>query len=519
MKRLCCCFLALLLLLAAAPAASASQPLSYKSDVLGFSLTLPGLTDKDIALEERPGALDVYHVPSRERFGGLMGSIVVVSPRSAFFSGGYDRLPYQVLAMGTDRVYLWKSPGGGAATGGEALEDFQRVSQALTTEVLRANLRPALPDSLPVLSTRQDLPYLTAENGTVRPDDPLTRGELAQMLFTLLDADNKDRAFANPFPDVTDPACTRAAGYLASYGILSGYSDGTFLPEEAVTRAAFAVALHRCQFAAPVGRYGIRASFSDVPDGFWAEPYLSSALTLEWMSGYADGTFRPAMSVTRAQAVTALNRVLGRDASHTALPEGGSPFSDLPADHWACANVLEAAGALPEVPAGMVIPAESALPGDADTAFFLSPAEGWAVCGTALRHTTDGGSTWRTVGQPLPLAASGLFFFNNRQGVLLGTDPQGAWWVLKTLDGGETWQDLIATSIWHMDLPTQAFPRGQDFWAAIVSAQLRPAGTDAVYLTVRYTPYESMYARDFTAWAQCTVTADLLNHQAVLAHA
>ena len=67
-----------------------------------------------------------------------------------------------------------------------------------------------------------------------------------------------------------------------------------------------------------------------------------------------------------------------------------------------------------------------------------------------------------------------------------------------------------------MDLPTQAFPRDQDFWKAVVSAQLRPAGTDAVYLTVRYTPYESMYARNFTAWAQCTITANVLDHQATL---
>lgn len=516
MKRLCCCFLALLLLLSAAPTASAAQALTYESDALGFSLTLPGLTDKDVALEERPGGLDVYHVPSRAQFGGLMGSIVVVSPRSAFFSGGYDAPAYEILAMGTDRVYLWHTPGGGAATGGDVLEDFRRVSALLTMDVLRSNLRPVQPDSLPVLSARQDLPYLAAENGTVRPDDPLTRGELARMLYALLEADNKDHAFANPFPDVTDAATARAAEYLASYGILSGYGDGTFRPEEAVTRAVFAVVLHRCQFAAPVGRYGEGDDFSDIPDGFWAKPYLDSALTLGWMSGYDDGTFRPSMSVTRAQAVTVLNRVLGRDASHTTLPEGGSPFSDLPADHWACANVLEATGALPEVPSGIVTPPESTLPGDTDAAFFLSPAEGWAVCGTALRHTTDGGSTWRTVRQPLPLAASGLFFFNDRQGVLLGTDAQGAWQVLKTLDGGETWQDLIATSIWNMDLPTQAFPRDQDFWKAVVSAQLRPAGTDAVYLTVRYTPYESMYARNFTAWAQCTITANVLDHQAAL---
>ena len=59
-----------------------------------------------MTLEERAGGVDVYHAPSREKWGGLMGSIEVVSPRSAFFSGGYNSLPYQVLAMGEDRERL-----------------------------------------------------------------------------------------------------------------------------------------------------------------------------------------------------------------------------------------------------------------------------------------------------------------------------------------------------------------------------------------------------------------------------
>ena len=237
MKRFVCVWMVLLLLLSAMPAASAAAPLTYESAVLGFSLTLPGLTEEDVTLEERAGGVDVYHAPSREKWGGLMGSIEVVSPRSAFFSGGYDSLPYQVLAMGEDRVYLWKSPGGGAATGSEELADYSRVAQLLTTDVLRANLQPAHPDSLPVLNTQGHLAYLTAEGGAIRPDAPLTRGELALALYALLEADNKDTSFADPFSDVTDPDCARAVAYLASYGILSGYEDGTFRPQGNATRA------------------------------------------------------------------------------------------------------------------------------------------------------------------------------------------------------------------------------------------------------------------------------------------
>ena len=97
--------------------------------------------------------------------------------------------------------------------------------------------------------------------------------------------------------------------YLASYGILTGYEDGTFRPDAPVSRAAFAVALHRCQFAAPVGRYGSREDFSDVPAGVWEGAFLVCALVLGWMSGYADGTFRPSLSVTRQRTPSASTAV------------------------------------------------------------------------------------------------------------------------------------------------------------------------------------------------------------------
>ena len=81
------------------------------------------------------------------------------------------------------------------------------------------------------------------------------------------------------------------------------------------------------------------------------------------------------------------------------------------------------------------------------------------------------------------------------------------------------WRDLILNILWDLDFPTEAFPLDEDFWKAVVSARLRPAGTDAVYLTVRYVPYESIYARDFTAYAQCVLTTAELGHYAVPASA
>ena len=78
--------------------------------------------------------MNFYHAPSREKYGGEIGSIVVVSPRSTFFSGHYDDMAYQIIAMGKNQVFLWKTPGGGAPTGGDFLDAFKHVSSTLLDE-------------------------------------------------------------------------------------------------------------------------------------------------------------------------------------------------------------------------------------------------------------------------------------------------------------------------------------------------------------------------------------------------
>ena len=107
------------------------------------------------------------------------------------------------------------------------------------------------------------------------------------------------------------------------------------------------------------------------------------------------GSFTRA-ATDRAQAATALNRVLGRDASRTAVPDGTNPFSDLPADHWACANVLEAAGALPEMPEGIVAVPEDALPRETDAAFSAPPQR----AGPSAAHRCAAPPTAGTPGAP-----------------------------------------------------------------------------------------------------------------------
>ncbi|KUP25729.1 S-layer homology domain-containing protein [Paenibacillus sp. DMB5] len=118
-------------------------------------------------------------------------------------------------------------------------------------------------------------------------------------------------------------------------GLMNGYPDGSFKPDRQITRAELAslVVLLGNITAAP------GAGYSDVAAGYWAESAILQAQGAGILKGYADGTFRPGQPVTRAEAVTAVNRALGRGPLSGA---DASPWSDVPLTHWAFGDILEA---------------------------------------------------------------------------------------------------------------------------------------------------------------------------------
>ena len=375
MKRISI-LLAICLLLDLPAQAAAPALFQCKSDQLGFSVTVPGVRQGEIIAEETDTGVNFYHVPSREKYGGEIGSVVVVSPRSDFFSGHYDDMAYQIIAMGKNQVFLWKTPGGGAPTGGDFLDAFRRVSSAFSMENLRKGLVPAQPDGWPKLQITRHLAYLPVNGGFARPNAPLTRGELAQMLYTLLDDGNKADSYRATFSDTAGKDCAQAVAY-------------------------------------PVGQYGEEFVFADVPAGYWAETYIYSTKVLGWLQGGTDRLFHPEREITRAEAVTAINRMLGRDESVTELLTVENPFSDLAESHWAYANVLEAAGVLKD---DATVPKMDSVPLNTSAYHFSSESDGWAASEGQLFHTTNGGKNWDKVGRPLACAVSGLFFLVSRTG-------------------------------------------------------------------------------------------------------
>ena len=158
-------------------------------------------------------------------------------------------------------------------------------------------------------------------DGTVRPGASITRAEVAVMFFRLLkdDVRNAELTVENGFIDVSeDQWFNTAVSTLAKMGIITGYPDGTFRPGQTITRAEFAALAARFDKSADPPDAG----FSDI-SGHWAYDEITKAAANGWVDGYPDGSFRPDRTISRAEAMALMNRVLNRDpADITDLLEG-----------------------------------------------------------------------------------------------------------------------------------------------------------------------------------------------------
>ena len=161
------------------------------------------------------------------------------------------------------------------------------------------------------LNTTDHFAYIVGYgNGEVRPQNNITRAEVATIFFRLLTDDVRDENLTktNRYSDVAPTAWyNTAVSTLSSMGIITGYPDGTFRPNAAITRAEFAA------IAARFDNDGDKtaAKFSDIAT-HWAKDEISIAYNNGWITGYPDGTFGPQRDITRAETMTLVNRVLNR---------------------------------------------------------------------------------------------------------------------------------------------------------------------------------------------------------------
>lgn len=184
-------------------------------------------------------------------------------------------------------------------------------------------------------NTLKAQPYIQGyTDGSFRPERNVTRAEMATLITRILGTSTLEGS--HEFTDVTSSHWAQAAiSAAAQSGSVQGYTDGSFKPDQAITRAEMAVVLQPLLTSAQMTT--APKAFTDVNE-HWAQQAVEQLSSAGVVTGYKDGTFRPSRPITRAEAVTMLNKLIGLQAETNAAGQ----WSDVPVTHWAY-EAIEAA--------------------------------------------------------------------------------------------------------------------------------------------------------------------------------
>lgn len=179
-------------------------------------------------------------------------------------------------------------------------------------------------------------------DGTFKPGKEVTRAEAVRMFVTLVNEGKElPKNPTTKFKDANNKWYSDEINFAVSKGFISGYSDGTFKPNQGITRAEFA------QMIAVFVKDGYPgySNFKDVK-GHWASNAIDQLYGNKKIKGFPDGTFKPDQKLTRAEAVTVLNSVFGRNTKSTSFTNVNTnslkKFSDVPMSHWAYYQIIDA---------------------------------------------------------------------------------------------------------------------------------------------------------------------------------
>jgi hypothetical protein len=177
-------------------------------------------------------------------------------------------------------------------------------------------------------------------DGNVKPNGNITRAEVTTMFYRLLTADSRDAIFTSvaSFSDMNASMWyNKAVASMAKGNYVTGYPNGTFGGNKKITRAEFVAIAARFMDA----KDGT-VTFTDVSSSNWAYQYIATAVSYGWITGYADGTFKPNQYITRAEAITIINRMLNRGVDAAGLIEGFKAWPDNISGQWYYYDVIEA---------------------------------------------------------------------------------------------------------------------------------------------------------------------------------
>ena len=191
------------------------------------------------------------------------------------------------------------------------------------------------------LNTEKHMAYIIGyPEGDVRPENNISREEVATIIYRLLNEDYRDTILTteNDFPDVEPTRWSnRIISTMENGGYIRGYEDGAFRPGNPITRAEFVTIVS--YFTNDPNK--VAGSFMDI-SGHWAEERIRIATANGWIAGYEDGSFRPNNYITRAEAITIINRLLDRHVNAEGLHADAIQWPDNLEGMWYYYDMLEA---------------------------------------------------------------------------------------------------------------------------------------------------------------------------------
>ena len=294
---------------------------TYTGNNIRPSITVTVETDDGKFIKLKSSDYEVVYPTESKKVGTYA---VKVNATSTNFTG---------TASGKYRIIVERdseSSGGGSSTKTKVVEKI--------IEVPSSGDKPI--SSFELLDDINHISYISGyEDGTFKPDKRITRAEIVTIFGRLLK--NKMVPISgNPYVDIDNHWAKASILVMNELGIVKGYEDGTFRPENYITRAEFATMVSRF---ANMKNIEIKGSFKDVTTEHWAYKTINFAKIMGWISGYEDGTFKPDNPITRAEAITIINRMLQRTGDIGRINSDNTlkKFTDING-HWAYYGILEA---------------------------------------------------------------------------------------------------------------------------------------------------------------------------------
>ena len=260
--------------------------------------------------------------PSRDgyRFNGWLPAVSDTVTANATYVAQWEKLGGEEPEPGPG-----PGPGPGPKPGGDDDHDHNHGTSGI----------------LPGFSADAHLAYLYGyPDGTIRPEGNITRAEAVTVFYRLLSDSRREELLTsyNDFMDVSrSDWYNKAVSSMAAGGYVQGYLDGNFHGNLPITRAEF-VSIAARFAVCPRGT----DTFSDVPATHWASRAICAAASYGWVTGYTDGTFCPDQPITRAEAAAIVNRMLSRGVSKGYICKGAVRFPDNRTTDWYYYEILEA---------------------------------------------------------------------------------------------------------------------------------------------------------------------------------